>query len=572
MDDALSSEPIEPIEPAKALELADVLAFKLGDDGKLLAVVKASEAKPLLDVETVKERLAGQGLCGLFLDDHALLKLIKQYNSSHIGFELEIGERRDATVAVKIDADRMAAKLTITPPYGGAPVSVPQVKLALKESGVVFGIIANEIKAAIQEGHAKERIIAKGLPAVRGFDARFQSLIPEIRERKPRVDQYGNVDYRDLGGLIFVRKGDPLMCRTPPTEGRKGRDVTGQILMPKAGQDIAFAAGLQGVEFDQADTALDPDHNMLLLAAITGQPKLVANGVIVEPTVNLPLVDISTGNVDFDGTLNIKGDVKDGMKVHATGDVFVGGTVEAAEISADGNVVIKGGVIGHSEHTVNPNEEPVFYAKITSKGSISARFVENAYIESDVDIIIDELAMHSHLIALNQILVGKSAKKGHIIGGIAIASKLLKTGIIGSNAGFITKLRAGFNPRLQAQMDKLKVEIAAIEKELEDIKKIIAFFMAHPEKDKNGMLNKALHTREPLEADCARLHVERSHVLAEINIPENVQITAEVAVHSGAEIQIGEAVWKNTQERGKGVFHIVDGEIDFGDIMQSISA
>ena len=551
--------------------LADVLTFKLGDDGKLLATFEACESKPPLDAAIIKDALVKQGLSNLFLYENALSDLVKQYDNSNEGFVLEIGERRDGVCTLKIDDDKMAARLTLTPPFGGAPVTHFQIQLALQEKGVVSGIMKNEIEAAIKEGYAAERVIAKGLQPVRGIDARFQSLIPQIRERKPQVDEHGIANFRDLGQLIVVRPGDPLMCRTPPTEGKKGRDITGQILLPQPGQDIPFASGLQGVEFD-LDAELDPDHNSLLLAAIAGQPKLVPNGVMVEPTIDLPRVDISTGNMSFDGTINIKGDVKDGMKIHASGDVFVGGTVEAAEIEAGGNIVIKGGVIGHSEHSGDPNDAPIFSARIISKGSINAHFAENVLMEADIDIIIEEFSMHNHLTALNRILVGKSGgKKGRIIGGITSASVLVKAASIGSNAGFITKVRAGFNPYLQAQLDKLKLEIDVIEKEQEDLKKIIAFVLAHPEKDKNGLLSKALNTREKLETDGARLHADRTHVLSEMTLAENVQVIVEDSVHCGSEIQIGNAIWKNNEERGKGVFQIIDGVIDFGNTMLSVS-
>lgn len=550
---------------------ADVLTFKLSDDGKLLATCEACECKPPLDEATIKEALAKQGLSGLFWHENSLSNLLKQYNNAGEGFVLEIGERRDGVCTLNIDDDKMTARLTLIPPYGGAPVALFQIQLALQEKGVVSGIMINEIKAALKDGYATERVIAQGLHPVPGTDAQFQSLVPKIRERKPQVDARGIANYRDLGQLIVVRPGDPLMCRTPPTEGKKGRDITGQILMPQPGQDTPFASGLQGVEFDP-DAELDPDDNSLLLAAITGQPKLVPNGVMVEPTINLPLVDLSTGNMKFDGTINIKGDVKDGMKIHASGDVFVGGTVEAAEIKAGGNVVIKGGVIGHSEHSGDPNEVPTFNAKIISKGSISVHFAENVCMEAGTDIIIEEFSMHNHLTALNRVLVGKSgSKKGRIIGGITCASVLVKAAILGSNAGFITKVRAGFNPYLQAQLDKLKLEIDANEKEQEDIKKIIAFVLAHPEKDKNGLLNKALHTREKLENDCPQLHAARIHLLSEMTLPEHVQVIVEDAVHCGTEIQIGNSIWKNNEERGKGVFQIVEGEIDFGNIMLSVS-
>ena len=550
----------------------DLLSFKVNDEGKLLATVQACESKPPLDEATVEEALIKQGLSELLYYENSITNLIKQYNGSNDAFARVIGERRDGKFELKIDADKMAAKLTLIPPsFGGIPVNLFQIQLALQENGVVRGILTNEIKSVLKEGSATDHIIARGLPAVRGIDARFQSLIPEIRERKPRVDKQGNIDFRDLGELIIVKKGDPLMCRTPPTEGKKGQDITGQILMPEAGLDTPFASELQGVEFDQEDAEFDPDHNSLLLAAITGQPKLVPNGVIVEPTISLPLVDISTGNMDFDGTINIQGDVKSGMKVRASGDVFVGGTVEAAEIESDGNIVIKGGVIGHSEHSGNPNDTPIFGAKITSKGAISVRFAENVYMEAGTNIIIEEVSMHNHLTANNRILVGISGKKkGRIIGGITCASNLIKTAIIGSESGFITKVKAGFNPLLQMQMDKLKVEISENGKKLDDIKKIIAFYMAHPEKDKNDLLKKLLVTREQLEIDCTQLHTDRADLMSEMTLPENVQIIVEETVHCGTEIQIGNAIWKNTLERGKGAFQIINGEIEYGNIMLSV--
>jgi len=550
----------------------DILTFKLSDDGKLLATFEASEcSKPPLDEAAIKGALAKQGLSGLFLYENALATLLKKYSSPCESFVSEIGERRDGGCTIKIDDEKMTAKLTLTPPYGGAPVTLLQVQLALQERGVVKGIMTHEIETALTEGYAAERIIAQGQRPVKGIDARFQSLIPQIRERKPQIDKRGIANYRDLGQLIVVRPGDPLMCRTPPTEGQQGWDITGRAIMPQPGQDIQFASGLQGVELDP-EAELDPDNNSLLLAAITGQPKLVPNGVVVEPTLALPQVDMSTGNMSFDGTINIKGDVKDGMKIRVTGDVFVGGTVEAAEIEADGNIVIKGGVIGHSEHSGDPNEVPTFNAIIISKGSISAHFAENASMEAGIDIIIEEFSMHNHLTALNRVLVGKSGgRKGRIIGGMASASVLVKTAVIGSSAGFITKIRAGFNPYLQAEQDRLKLEIDALEKEQEDLKKIIAFVLAHPEKDKNALLNKALHTRDQIEIDCTRLHAERTHLLSEMTLAEHVQVIVEHAIHAGAEIQIGNAVWKNNEERGKGVFQLVENEVVFGNFMLSVN-
>jgi hypothetical protein len=112
-------------------------------------------------------------------------------------------------------------------------------------------------------------------------------------------------------------------------------------------------------------------------------------------------------------------------------------------------------------------------------------------------------------------------------------------------------------------LDKLTLEIDANEKEHEDIKKIVAFVLVHPE-HKNVLLNKLLHTREKLEVDCPLLHAERIKLLSQVTLPENVQVIVEEAVHCGTEIQIGNSIWKNNKERGKGVFKIFEGAINFG--------
>jgi uncharacterized protein len=540
--------------------LTDVLTFKLNDVGKLLAEFEAREDKPPVDEAAIKEALAKQGFSRLYLHENSLSQLIAQYAESNENFELEIGERRDGVCIIDIDTDRMAARLSLIPPYGGEPVTLAQLEQALQEKGVVYGIMTHVIEAALKELDVTDRIIAKGLPPEPGIDAQFQSLLPEMRERKPLEDEHGNVDYRELGGIVVVKQGSPLMRRTPATAGKNGQDVTGQVLSPKAGKDVQFPSRLQGAQ-------IDPGDNNRLLASITGQPKLAPNGVTVDPTISVKIVDISSGNVSFDGAILIKGDVKEGMKVHASGDVFVGGTVEAAEIEAGGDIVVKGGVIGHSEHTADPNEAPIFNARVISKGSISTRYAENVYMEAGTDFNIDEYSMHNHLVSLNQIVVGKpGGKKGRIIGGSTCATALVRAAKIGSDAGFITKIRVGFNPLLHAKLDKLKLMIEANEKELEDIKKVFTFISAHPEKNKNDLLDKAINTKEKIENDSAQLHADIASLHAEMTLAEQVQVIVDDTVYCGVEIQIGNHFWRNNLDRSKGAFQLVESEIVYGSI------
>ncbi|HEY8220157.1 MAG TPA: FapA family protein [Methylobacter sp.] len=534
----------------------DTLTFRLDENNKLFAVFEPGESKVSLDTAALHELLASQNLSDLYLDAQALSRLVQLYNNSNAGFVLEIGERRDGEFTIKVSEDKMTAWLTMTPAYGGTPVTFDQIRQALREKGIVSGLIkAADIESLLKEGHAADYIIAQGLPPVPGLDAQFHSLLPEMHERRPQINERGIADFRDLGNLILVKEGDPLMRRILATEGKKGKNIQGKVLTPKPSQNTPFSSEINGAMFD-------PDDRNLLRASIVGQPLLIPNGVMVSPTITVPQVDISSGNLSFDGTINILGDVMEGMKVYALNDIFVGGTVEAAEIEAGGNISIKGGAIGHSE----PGGSPVtsMPGKISCKGSVSARFAKNITIEAGTNISIEEYSMNSQLTAMNQILVGKpGGKKGLIIGGTARAMMLVQAASIGSSAGVKTYIQTGLNPLTQEQLNGIEREIEANEKNQNDIKKIITFIENNPEKNKNGLLDKAQRTLDKLTAELALLQVDQGSLLADMSFAEYAKIVVEQGIYNGVEIRIGDKKWQTKEERGKTVFRLIDRKISF---------
>jgi len=535
----------------------DALTFRLDGDNKLLAVYEPGGDKVTLDATAVREILARQNQSDLFLDEKALSRLVQTYNNSNAGFILEIGERRDGEFIIKVSDDKMTAWLTMTPAYGGAPVTFDQIRRSLQEKGIVSGLITSaEIEAVLKEGKATDYIIAQGTPAVPGLDAQFHSLVPEMQERRPQINEHGIADFRNLGSLILVKQGDPLMRRTLPTEGKNGQNILGQILIPKPSRNTPFTSELKGSMFD-------PDDNDLLLSAIVGQPLLIPNGVMVSPTITVPQVNISSGNLSFDGTINILGDVMEGMKVYALNDIFVGGTVEAAELEAGGNITIKGGLIGNSDSSAASTLS--MGGKISCKGSVSARFAKYVSIEAGTSIVIEEYSMNNQLTAMNQILVGKpGGKKGLIIGGSARAMMLIQAVSIGSDAGIKTYIQAGLNPHTQQQLDGIKREIETNEKNQDDIKKIITFIENNPEKDKNGLLDKARRTLDNLTTEIARHQADQESLLAEMSFAEYAKIVVEQTLCNGVEVRIGTQIWKAHEERGKTVFRLIDGKISFG--------
>lgn len=535
----------------------DALTFKLDEDNKLFAVFEPGESKITLNHAVIMEMLTRQNLSDLFLDEKALLRLAQLYNNTNAGFVLKIGERRDGEFIINVAKDKMSAWLTMTPAYGGVPVTFEQIRQSLKEKGIVSGIITSaELEAILKEGKATDYLIAQGLPPVPGLDAQFHSLVPEMQERRPRINENGIADFRDLGHLVLVKQGDPLMRRTLPTEGKKGKNILGQILTPRPSQDTPFTPDLKGAMFD-------PDDSNLLRAAIIGQPLPLANGVVVSPTISVPQVNIASGNLSFDGTINIQGDVMKGMKVYALHDIFIGGTVEAAEIEAGGNIYIRGGVIGNSD--LSGGSATSMGGKISCKGSVGVRFAKDASIEAGTSIIIEEYSMNSQLTALNQILVGKpGGKKGLIVGGSASAMMLVQATSIGSESGIRTYIQGGLNPDTQKRLNSIERDIEANEKNQDDVKKIIAFIESNPEKDKNGLLDKASRTLDKLTSEIVRHQADRESLIAEMSFAEHAKIVVEQTLFNGVEIRIGDQIWKAREERGQTVFRLIDRKISLG--------
>lgn len=533
------------------------LVFRI-DGGALLAEFTPVENWHPIDLPEIRRALAQQGLGAVPLDDDALDELVESYGKSKQPFRIAIGNCVDAVVEISVEADKMSAYLTIIPPCGGRKADRDQVLGALRQAGVVEGVLLTEIDAALAADKVEARLVAQGTAAVNGSDSLFQSLVPEIGAGALKVDEHGKVDYRELEMFVTVKVGDPLMQRIPATAGVAGKNVLGEIIAAKPGKDYAFAKGMRGTKFD-------PRNYDRLLAEIAGQPILVTRGVNVEPTLSVKSIDLSTGNLEFEGSVNISTDVKSGMKIKVTGDLIIGGTVEAAEIHAGGNITIRGGVIGHGEKMPEGSTRHDM-ARISCGGTVSARFVENARIEAGDSILIGEVVQHSELIATNHVIVGKEgSRKGHIVGGITRATQFIKAMVLGSPAGVRTEIETGLNPQLHSILNTIDIKLEKLRKEKEEIERALNYARQTPGRVSPEMLQKITNTREKLEGDIDTYELEKSDLAARLSLISNARVMVGKQIFGGAIVHIGHQVWQVKEDRDGGTFLIMDGEITLGD-------
>ncbi len=524
------------------------LTFRLDTDTRaLIASVTPDPAAQSLDEAGLRVRLDVEGYGALRYLPDAVTPLLANYNAG-MAFEIKLAECVDGSLHLEVSPDGLEAYLDITPAEGGAPVGISMVLAALAENGIGEGILAEAVDAAVAAGMATKVVVARGVPPVHGEDGRFESLIPEVRSRVPRVDEGGNTDYRDFGEIMVVHVGDNLMLRHPPTEAKPGLTLFGERIEANSGQDVMFSASLPG-------TAYAPDNPNLLQAAITGQPVVVRGGMMVEPIYKVDTVCLATGNIDFDGSVVVVGDVAPGMRVTATGDIQVGGMVDMATLEAGGSIVVKSGVMG-SLGRKNVEDQHVH-----CDGCFNAAYVQQAKIDAGDSIFIDDMAMQSDLTAINHIRIGNK-KRGHIIGGHVQATLSITARVIGSPNRVRTLCEIGVNPLMHKQLLEMCKQRDGKETQLLEVSKLMDFARKNPGKLRPEMLEKARTTAASLSAEIAAMRDDQDGMTNKIELSQQSQVDVEQAIYEGVEVHMGSQRFRVTGEHGPCAVGLTPGGLE----------
>jgi len=503
------------------------------------------------DRASLENCLADQGWQGARLNAAAVTGFLTQCQLTDREIDAVIGNILDGEFELEITADKLRLLLTLVPPEGGQPITADEIAAAAASMGVAALVDTAAIGVALEAGSCEGREIARGVAPVQGTPARFESLV-----RPPKPAQVENeddrVDLRDLGSLLLVNPGTALMRRTPARSGKDGMDVLGKPIPADPVVDTPFAPELTGV-------AADPNNPLLLISVIAGSPRVLPNGVIVSPVVDVEAVDLHSGNVNFDGSLRVSGDIRTGMSVRVTGDVVVQGTIEAASVRAGGDVIVKGGIIGKAEtaHGGAPSE----IASVRSKGSVHARFIQNAIVEADAEVNVESGIRQSEVSAGQRVVVGTSTGQGSISGGRTRALQSVSTATLGAPAGTATVVQVGLNPFADEQKAELEARRRKVLEEQAKLQQLVAFFAKHPERATGDIREKARATMYKINRDLFELDAEIARVAEQIKPSEQAVIAVGRRIHGGVTLQVGHKVLKVMEDKTGGQVRVVDDRI-----------
>ncbi|MDO8770198.1 MAG: FapA family protein [Burkholderiaceae bacterium] len=501
-------------------------------DGQVFLHAQPAQGRPLVDTAALHALLAQAGYGEWLLHEDAIASAASDCNTQSSPFRLLVAQRCDAPLTLQMASDEMAATLSFTPPQGGKAATVDAVMQALAEAGVVFGIDEAAVRQACEAGGCNHLPVAHGVLSQNGCDTVFKEMVPLTVDRAPQLDENGLIDYREHGSITVVQSGAPLMRRIPATAGVAGQTIRGHVLAPHPGRDEPFAAQLAGVQ-------LAPDDPNLLQAAVTGQPVRVKNGVMVEPILRVAEVNMETGNIHYDGTVHVDGEVVQGMKVQASGDIVVNGMVDGGLLEAGGNIQVTGGVIAH--------------ARLRAGGSVSARFAEGAHIYAGTVIVLDEMALECELQALNQIIIGAgSPQRGRLIGGSATAMMLVKVPLLGSAKSGVTKVLLGANPELDAKYAALQQRIETEKAAEDNLDKLVKQLTAAG--DPKGLLERVKASRQHAIQVWGQSLAEQGELDQQLALAKTAKVEVGVGAAGAVDLSFGKLTARLRREFDAGTF------------------
>jgi uncharacterized protein (DUF342 family) len=357
-------------------------------------------------------------------------------------------------IDLDLSIDKMLATICIRLQEGEALPTVEELKQYLAKGGINYGVDEQALEQAIKNP-GSIITVAKGESPTEPIDGVVEYKFPLKTEIKPKEDKSGNVDYFDLGFVFNVKAGALLATKTPPVEGKPGHDVTGKVLMPKKPFNPKFVAG-KGAKLSE--------DGLSIFAEVAGTPRLIDGRVVVLQTLDVDKdVDFATGNIVFNGSVNIRGSVLSGFSVEADGDVIIAGIVEEATVKAKGNVIIRSGFEGGAKGLLQAGK------------SVNVKFVHNGKVFAGEDVLIESEAFFSRITAGNKIIM--QGRNSQITGGNVEAGMEIRCRAIGSYKHTKTLVSAGVVPGLREKLEGVTNRIKSIEAQIKKAKELEEKFL-----------------------------------------------------------------------------------------------
>lgn len=448
-------------------------------------------------------------------------------------------------VFIDIDDNRMKAVCTFIPPSSkGRLMNKEEIIAAISHSGVKFGIQDTIIDKYVNgRVYCTEIVMAKGIPVIEGKNAVIKYNFSTKLKSKPKVLEDGTVDFHQLDIINHVNEGDILAVMEPMVEGTPGKDLFGNTIPPKKVRKTIMKHG--------KNIHLSED-GLTMYTEVSGHVGLAGDRVFVSNVYEVPAdVGVASGNIEYNGSVAVKGNVITGFSVKADGDIIVDGVVEGATLIAGGQIYLKRGIQGMGK------------GELIAGGNIVSRFMENCTAKSGQDILADAI-MHSNVTAEGTITV--RGKKGLITGGIIKASENIDAINIGSSMGTKTEIIIGISDKIMDEYKEVEEYIERIKEEHEKYIQVIN--MCQKKMEVGKATEELIKAAELAKIKAAKIQTENQekidrykYLKTEIHGYRPGKISVQNTAYPGMEIKMGSEMLRLKNEVAHSKFVLEGADI-----------
>lgn len=269
-----------------------------------------------------------------------------------------------------VSTDGLTAKVRAGP---GPSVSAADLLAALAAAGVTAGIddaaVAAFAASLADPNFRGDAVLARGQAPRPGEPCRVGFTQP-LEQTPGEIHRDGHIDFHERHLLHPVEVGQVIARLAPATAGESGCDVRGQDLPATAGTGCRVRCG--------PGARIDGDVVVATRAGV-----LLQDGDrldVVPLYVHKGDVNLRSGNLRGEGSIEVRGDVGAGFVVAATADVVVHGSVFEAKVEAGANVRVAQGVMGGST--------------VVANGELQCRHAVAATLSAGRDLVVADQILH----------------------------------------------------------------------------------------------------------------------------------------------------------------------------------
>lgn len=455
---------------------------------------------------------------------------------------------REENIKLRVTPDKLKAYISISSLEEGEVITEEDIRRVLDKAGIKFGIKEDVIHSIVELQNVEDILIAEGVPPENGRDAEIKYLVSlGKKELIPKENLDGTVDFREIGFVENVKKGDILVEKAPPTEGKPGISVYGDPIPPKKGRDIRLPKG--------KNTEVSED-GLKLIASISGTPTVADGNIAISPVLEIQKdVDFSTGNIDFIGSVLVRGTIRSHFTVRCEHNLEVWEDIENADVEVGRNLIVRRGIYGEPGRRIIVN------------GNLIAKTIRNAEVEVHGDIIVEQAILDSNIKCGGSIRI--TSNKGVISGGSIWTLKSIYTSQLGSPFGTRTLVIVGKEPWKSEELDKFIREKEDIKKKLEDVNTNIKYILGYGREEnlpeaRRIQLNRLREIQrlliEQLNLRDARIKELANEILYLVK-EARIQVTG--SIYPGVRIMIGDESYTVDSELQRVYFIHTEGGVEF---------